>query len=267
MLLLLLFLVPNVYSLSVLWIGNSYTYVNDVPLTVSKLAAAENLDFEYDSHTEGGWTWEMHSQSQETLDKIKLKQWDVVVLQEFSLRPAYDEDRICRNSVEYLKVLVERIRENNPQTIIQFYVTWGRPYGFQKDCPSYPQMCTYDSMQDVLTQSYTTFACMNKPSRASPVGEAFRAVQEILGDDEFFSLYNTNGVSDHHASAKGSYLSALVHFGSMFQRSIVGIPEPAGLDQITAEKLQFIGQNVLDSRSWEYPMEDDCSACICDCQE
>ena len=33
-------------------------------LLVSKLAAAENLDFEYDSHTEGGWTWEMHSQSQ-----------------------------------------------------------------------------------------------------------------------------------------------------------------------------------------------------------
>ena len=32
----------------------------------------------------------------------------------------------------------------------------------------------------------------------------------------------------------------------MFQRSIVGIPEPAGLDQITAEKLQVKKDNVID---------------------
>ena len=34
--------------------------------------------------------------------------------------------------------------------------------------------------------------------RVAPVGEAFRQVRDTQGDEVFFSLYNTGGVSDHH---------------------------------------------------------------------
>ena len=34
--------------------------------------------------------------------------------------------------------------------------------------------------------------------RVAPVGEAFRQVRNSQGDEVFFSLYNTGGVSDHH---------------------------------------------------------------------
>ena len=34
--------------------------------------------------------------------------------------------------------------------------------------------------------------------RVAPVGEAFRQVRNMQGDEVFFSLYNTGGVSDHH---------------------------------------------------------------------
>ena len=37
-----------------------------------------------------------------------------------------------------------------------------------------PQFCTYESMQDALTNRYTSFACLNRPARLAPVGEAFR---------------------------------------------------------------------------------------------
>ena len=112
--------------------GNSYTYYNDLPTIVSKLAQAAGEGYEFDSHLEvsplssepfwyilitchmlhsvcdvnivplelltkyvflfhisyfillvhqGGWSWEKHWNSNETLQKIGSKAWDVVVLQ------------------------------------------------------------------------------------------------------------------------------------------------------------------------------------------
>ena len=49
---------------SVLWIGNSFTFRNDVPGIVAQLAAADGINVEYDSHAESAWTWEKHSTSQ-----------------------------------------------------------------------------------------------------------------------------------------------------------------------------------------------------------
>ena len=50
----------------ILWIGNSYTYVNDVPQTVQKLRIANGQPHEinYEEHLKGGWTWEMHANSE-----------------------------------------------------------------------------------------------------------------------------------------------------------------------------------------------------------
>ena len=46
--------------------GNSYTYVNDVPKTTQGLTYHDGIahHMEYDQHTEGGWTWEDHANSQ-----------------------------------------------------------------------------------------------------------------------------------------------------------------------------------------------------------
>ena len=56
----------NFAVLKILWIGNSYTYVNDVPKTVQKLRIANGQTHEinYEEHLEGGWTWEMHANSE-----------------------------------------------------------------------------------------------------------------------------------------------------------------------------------------------------------
>ena len=77
-------------------------------------------------------------------------------------------------AVSYPDQLVTAIRENKPDTMIQFYLTWGRPYGEETLCGGLPQFCTYESMQDALTSSYTSFGCRHKPARLAPVGEAFR---------------------------------------------------------------------------------------------
>ena len=76
----------------------------------------------------------------------------MVVLQEQSQRPAYDDERVCRDTVTPLNKIVKMIRDNNPDTVIQFYQTWGRPLGDVEDCPTYPDFCHYGTMQDKLTE-------------------------------------------------------------------------------------------------------------------
>jgi len=258
---------PFCHSISVLWLGNSYTYYNDLPTIVSKLAEAAGEAIEFDSHLEGGWSWEKHWNSNETLDKIGSRAWDVVVLQEYSTRPAYDEERVCRDTVTFLDKLVAKIKESSPSGRLQFYQTWGRPFGLASECPNLPQFCEYATMQDALTASYSTFACMNLPARVAPVGEAFRQVRNTQGDEVFFSLYNTGGVSDHHPSLAGSYLSGLLHFLALFpDNSVLGITETMGLDEATAGLLQEAAEETWSlGLPWDFPAGEDCNLCICHC--
>jgi hypothetical protein len=73
--------------LVVLFIGNSYTYVNDLPALVVGLAdAAGGRRIEVDRHLVGGCTFERHVKETKAIEKIRQKKWDVVVLQENSLQ-------------------------------------------------------------------------------------------------------------------------------------------------------------------------------------
>ena len=169
-------------------------------------------------------------------------------------------------------------RSNNPTTTIQFYQTWGRPFGLASQCPAHPQFCEYESMQAALTTSYSTFACMNKPATVAPVGEAFHFVKQTQGDDAFHRLYNTGGVSDHHPrspiptrtllipSLEGSYLSALLHFLALFHTSVVGNSETMGLEEATVRMLQEAAEVTwAEGLPWTFPQDSSCDLCICHC--
>ena len=90
--------------------GNSFTYYNDLPAMVAEMAASDGRAYEYDSHLEGGWSWEKHAASEVTMDKIRSRQWDVVVLQEYSTRAAYPEDDVCIQTVSRLGIIKFNLR-------------------------------------------------------------------------------------------------------------------------------------------------------------
>ena len=77
----------------ILFIGNSFTYVNDLPQTFYQLATKAGKIVYVDNITMGGATLQMHLQNQATLQKINEKHWDFVVLQEQSQIPSFIPER------------------------------------------------------------------------------------------------------------------------------------------------------------------------------
>jgi hypothetical protein len=72
----------------VLFIGNSYTYFNDMPEMVSEMAESTVDELEIVSGAIGGYSFKDHSTDSATLSLIKMGGWDYVVLQEFSTNPS-----------------------------------------------------------------------------------------------------------------------------------------------------------------------------------
>src|SRR3954451_24319307 len=69
----------------VLFIGNSSTYVNDLPRMVAALAqAGKQRPLVHERETPGGCSFEKHWKDGKALKKIDAGPWDYVVLQENS---------------------------------------------------------------------------------------------------------------------------------------------------------------------------------------
>jgi len=238
---------------SVLWLGNSYTYLHDLLKMVQQLAANDGKTITYDSHTNGGWTLQDHAKSSTSINKIKSRRWDVVVLQEQSQLPVFGELQVCEESVKFQKQLVDVIRSNSPDTVVQFYGTWGRPGENE-----------FELWQYYLTMRYRAFACMaSAPARLVPVGEGFKTMESTNGVAARLALYQPN---DHHSSPQGTYLAACMHFLSIYGpgTTVVGNTYQGGLDANTARKIQEVAEAVLyNGDNWDHPTDGDCNLSMC----
>src|SRR5678816_986615 len=74
----------------VLFIGNSYTYVNDLPGTFAKLARATGHDVVTGMVAAGGATLGQHASATTTKRAIDSLRWDYVVIQEQSQIPSVE---------------------------------------------------------------------------------------------------------------------------------------------------------------------------------
>jgi len=72
----------------VLFIGNSYTSVNDLPATFAELASSGGVAVEVDAIDPGGQTLAGHAAAPDVLAAITGRRWTTVVLQEQSEIPA-----------------------------------------------------------------------------------------------------------------------------------------------------------------------------------
>lgn len=223
---------------SVLFIGNSYIYANDLPNTLRQLALSLGEEVTVASSAPGGYTLLQHASYEPTQTAITSQQWDFVVMQEQSQLGALPVDA---TSTEYgaLQLLAD-IEANFECTYPVFYMTWGRENGDALNCPNYPFMCTYDGMQQGLRNTYLYLATMND-AHVSPVGVAWKNVRDTQPQ---IDLYVDDG---SHPSVAGTYLAACVFYCTLFQESCVDATFNSSLPAETAAILRGIASaTVLD---------------------
>ncbi|MDA0682370.1 MAG: PKD domain-containing protein [Bacteroidetes bacterium] len=228
----------------VLFLGNSYTYYNDLPNMIKQIALSFGDTLNYDQNTPGGVTLQNHSSNTQTLSKISQQQWDHVIIQCQSQEPAFSPSQVSNDVFPYAQILIDSIASNYSCTEPIFYMTWGRKNGDQQNCAAYPPVCTYLGMQQRLRESYLEMTS-NHNATCAPVGMAWK---ESINQNPILELYTTD---QSHPSLEGSYLAACTFYASLFKKPSIGTTYiPNGIDTATAVFLQHIATNtVLDSMS------------------
>lgn len=193
-----------------LFLGNSYTYYNQMPQMVFDIAESMGEELVTASNTPGGYTFEGHTTNLTSLALIEEGNWDFVILQEQSQIPSFPVAQVANESLPYAEALNDLIETYNPCSETVFYMTWGRENGDAGNCEFWPPICTYEGMDDLLAASYLTMADDNE-AIVSPVGRVWRWIRENYPD---LNLYASDG---SHPSAEGSYAAAVSFYTVMFR--------------------------------------------------
>ena len=224
-------------SISVLFIGNSYLSVNNLPAMVGDLSNSLGDHMLIDSKMNGGYTFQSHSNDAVTYTKIHAKPWDYVVLQGQSQEPSFPYSQVNTQTLPYAMKLADSVYASNSCSQVNYYMTWGREVGD----PQWDSINTFNKMNDRLRNAYLRIADSTDAS-VSPVAVAWKYVRDNYPN---INLYAGDG---SHPSLEGSYLAACTFYSSLFQKSSVGASYTAGLDPQTCTILQQAASSiVLDS--------------------
>ena len=214
-------------QLNVLFIGNSYTYANDLPGTLVQLAAAMGDQVNVDSKANGGYTFQMHSLDPVTYQKINSQAWDYVIIQGQSQEPSFPYGQVNTQSIPYAMQLADSVYANHACAQVNYFMTWGRENGD----PQWDSINTFHKMNARLRDAYLRIADSSKAG-VSPVGSAWRYIRETQPS---IQLYVGDG---SHPSVAGTYLAASVFYVSLFHKAITpNLVYTAGLDAVTAQHL------------------------------
>jgi PKD repeat protein len=206
----------NIYSQNqtkkALFLGNSYTFYNNLPQLIAEAALSTGDTLIFDSNTPGGYTLEGHSTNDVSLTKIMEGDWNYVVLQEQSQLPSFPIEQVEEEVFPYAEILDSTINFNNPCAETVFYMTWGRMNGDYDNCISWPPVCTYQGMDSLLNLRYQLMA-ENNQAILSPVGRVWNYIRQNFPS---INLYNAD---ESHPSPEGSYVAACTFYTVLFRKN------------------------------------------------
>merc|ERR1711990_920475 len=244
---------------NILFLGNSYTdgagCSNAMDFFVQKLAEGAGFSATTDRSSPGGKTLQWHATN--SLDRIKNGDWDAVVLQDQSQRPSFGSGYVYNYILPDVRTLVQTMRETNVCTLPVFFQTWGKRDGDTQNCSPAPYdgLCTFEGVQDALTQAYSTMAYVAQPSKVAPAGEAWRTYPNRN------SLFSNDG---SHASCHGTFLAASTIF-----RQIWGVPASSSsysypsISSEDAAAMKEQADAIVDAGTWSWPSNGpSCPGCV-----
>lgn len=226
----------------VLFIGNSYTTVNDLPSVFANLARSGGHRVETGTAAGDGWTLADHAGSPATAAKLASASWDVVVLQEQSQVPSVEEFRQTQ-MYPAAQQLVRSIRNRGAHPL--FYGTWGRRQGWPEN-----GMPDFASMQASIDQGYRAIAD-DQHVAIAPVGDAWAT---LVSNGVGAQLWQQDG---SHPTEAGTYLAACVFYATIFRESPAGLAYHSSLSAGSAAMIQSVAAETVlgDPAKWPGPTE------------
>ncbi len=220
---------PGTVTCRVLFIGNSYTFVNHLPLMFKRLAGSGHHRVRTGLLASPGESLAQHVASPDTFRTIGAFPWNIVVLQERGEYPAVAQ---YRESETYpaARDLVRKVRATGARPL--FFLTWAQQHGW----PRYG--LDYASMQADVDTAYEALG-HQLDTAIAPVGPAWWATLQRLHEPRLWIADGT------HPTVQGSYLAACVFYAVIYRESPEGLTYRAGLPRARARKLQQIATAVV----------------------
>ncbi len=201
----------------VLFIGNSYTFFNNLPDTVAALGARDGEKWQVGRYLRGGATFGTHwcdntgqaenrgvngmkydPKRKGALDQLLKQPWDVVVMQANSQEAFFAPEEFQANGQK----LIEKVKAAGVKRVL-LYQTWARQH--------------IPSQQPGLSAAYAKLAKATG-AEVVPVGEAWAAAFKAKPG---LKLHNPD---KSHPNDRGSYLAACLFYRALAGKSAKGLP-------------------------------------------
>jgi len=180
---------------TVLFIGNSFTFVNDLPGMLAEMFEQAGLDYQVESLTKGGWYLSRYADPQDKMGEQLYrnyvgKHWDYVILQDQSFNPVKNFEDFLAGARTLCEVL-------KPGKVL-FYQTWAYEDGSEKLAET---GLTYDEMYRKLKEAYRQAAEL-LGGVLVPVGDQFAQMHDTQPE---VKLYKEDSF---HPAEAGTRLAA-----------------------------------------------------------
>lgn len=210
--------------MKILFIGNSATYVHEIPETLSRLSDEQGINVEIESITRGGYMLSQYAEEQGVYDTIK-KGFDIVVFQDNGncVSTAEMRDK-CRDA---LKKMIKKVKESGAEA----YIYVRPPYGYPSfDLTPLEQCEEFDKLFGEIAE--------NEGAENVYVNRAFAEAIKTTS----LKLW---GPDNAHTSEQGAYLAVCTFFATIFKKSSTVlstnglVSDEASLIQKIADKISL----------------------------
>ncbi len=179
----------NAQDVSILFIGNSLTYSNNLPQILTKIGANNGMEISTHQLCFPNYGLEDHWNERNIQGAIKAQNFDYVIFQQGPSSQAYGRSSL----IEYGGKISRVCHENDSKPA--YFMVW----------PSTNYYHTFDG----VIKNHVDASIQNKAG-IIPVGSLWKKYREAVSNA---GLYASDGF---HASKKGSFLAALTMFQFLF---------------------------------------------------
>lgn len=234
----------------VLFIGNSLTYYNDMPLTLQAMLNEKGIKINIHQSTFSGVSLSDNLTKSETLTKLNSKNWDYVVLQEATVRVLIDE--VIEYNVEPTIIKFDSIIKLKKAKMIlyQSYPVSEYP---NKYC--YPSFLIKPEIPEV---QYCSDSLLNSVQEFNKIEASFKRISELITCEiapvglsfelckrKYPELMLFESSSDKHPSRLGSYLIACVFYRHLTGQKTVDINYSLGVDHVDKCKMNELVDSMV----------------------